>query len=337
MSSKFVVAGFRHGHIFGLVNRIKETAGCELVACSEAHAETRNILNAKPDFSIQYDDFDKMLREVECDVVAVGDYYGTRGSLLIKALEAGKHVIADKPVCTRLEELAAIEKLAAEKNLKVGCMLDLRQYPPLVKIRQLIQDGVLGEIHAASFTGQHPLLWGSRPGWYFEEGKHGGTINDIAIHGIDYLAWATGMKFTELTAARTWNAFADQCPIFNDAAQFMAKMENGCGVMADVSYFAPDSCGYTLPYYWEFTIWGRKGVVRACLSDKMVQLSLNGDKGTSSLALPATVQADYFAQFLDDMAGTPGDLTTATVIEAARTTLKIQHAADNKLAYIALN
>jgi len=332
MSIKFVVAGFRHSHIFGLVNRIKETDNCELVACCEAHAETRAGL----DIDVQYDDFDKMLDEVDCDVVAIGDYYGIRGSLALKALKAGKHVIADKPICISLEELAAIEKLAEEKNLKVGCMLDLRQYPPFVKLRQLIQEDVLGEIHAISFTGQHPLNWGVRPSWYFEEGKHGGTINDIAIHGIDYLSWATGMKFTELTAASTWNAFADQCPIFNDCAQFMAKMENGCGVMADVSYVAPNSCGFSLPYYWEFTVWGKKGVARTSISEKNVKLSLDGDTETKLIDLPKTVQDDYFTQFLNELAGNSGELNTAKVIESARISLKIQHAADNKTAYVAL-
>ena len=332
MSIKFVVAGLRHGHVFGLINHIKETDNCELAAYCEAHTETRKNL----DFEVQYDNFDKMLSEVECDVVVIGDYYGIRGSLAIKALEAGKHVIADKPLCTSLEELATIEKLATEKNLKVGCMLDLRQSPAIVKLRQLIQDDTLGEIHAISFTGQHPLNWGVRPGWYFEEGKHGGTINDIAIHGVDYLTWATGMKFTELIAARTWNAFADKCPSFNDSAQFMAKMENGCGVMADVSYAAPNSCGFSLPYYWEFTVWGKKGVARTCPSDKSVKLSLNGAKETKSIALPSSVQDDYFAQFLNELAGNPGDLNTSAVIASARTSLKIQQAADNKTAYVAL-
>jgi predicted dehydrogenase len=336
MNTRFVVAGFRHGHIFGLLNRIDETPNCKIAACCEAHAETREKLNAEGKFTVNYEDFDKMLKEVDCDVVVIGDYYGARGNLMIKSLEAGKHVIADKPICTSLKELDKIEKLAAEKNLKVGCMLDLRQSPQLVKLRQLIQEDILGEIHAISFTGQHPLLWGTRPGWYFEEGKHGGTINDIAIHGIDYLSWATGMKFTEVTAASTWNAFADQCSIFNDAGQFMAKMENGCGVIADVSYFAPDSCGYSLPYYWEFTVWGKKGVARTNIAAESIKLSLNGDKGTSCLALPAKVQDDYFTQFLNDIAGTPGEMTSATVIEAARTTLKIQQAADEKEAYVAL-
>jgi predicted dehydrogenase len=336
MNTRFVVAGFRHGHVFGLLSRIEETPGCEIVACCEPHGETREKMIAEGKFDIKYQDFDKMLKDVDCDAVVIGDYYGIRGSLLIKALEAGKHVIADKPVCTSLEELDKIEKLAADKDLKVGCMLDLRQSPQLVKLKQLIDENILGEIHAVSFTGQHPLLWGTRPEWYFEDGKHGGTINDIAIHGIDYLSWATGMKFTEITAASTWNAFAEECPEFNDAGQFMVKMENGCGVMADVSYFAPDSCGYTLPYYWEFTVWGRKGVARTNIAAENVQLSLNGDKASSSIALPAKVQDDYFSQFLSEISGSPKEMTSATVIEAARTALKIQQAADKKEAYTAL-
>ena len=52
---------------------------------------------------LTHDDYRRMLREVECDAVAVGDYFARRGEIVIAALEAGKHVIADKPICTKLE------------------------------------------------------------------------------------------------------------------------------------------------------------------------------------------------------------------------------------------
>jgi predicted dehydrogenase len=64
-----------------------------------------------------------MLDEVEVDIVAVGDYYGVRGERVIAALERGKHVIADKPLCTSLAELDRIEQLAAEKGLSVFCQV----------------------------------------------------------------------------------------------------------------------------------------------------------------------------------------------------------------------
>jgi len=32
-------------------------------------------------------------------------------------------------------------------------------------------------------------VWGTRPAWYFEPGMHGGTLNDIAIHALDFIPW----------------------------------------------------------------------------------------------------------------------------------------------------
>ena len=123
-----------------------------------------------------------MLEETDCDAIAIGDYYAQRGSLIIQALSHGKHVISDKPLCTSLDELDEIERLAAAKSLKVNCMLDMRDSAPFISVRKLIRQGLIGEVHAITFGGQHPLLLGKRPAWYFEPGKHGGTINDIVIH-----------------------------------------------------------------------------------------------------------------------------------------------------------
>jgi predicted dehydrogenase len=324
MTLKIAFAGFRHGHILGLYNKAKESAALEIVAACEEDAATRSKLSVEA----AWDNYDKMLAEVPCDIIAVGDYYAKRGSMLIKALKAGKHVIADKPICTSLEELAEIEKLAKANNLKVGCQLDLRTSVNITGARNLIRTGALGNIQAIQFGGQHPLMYGTRPGWYFEEGKHGGTINDIAIHGIDVIPWMTGLKFTEITAARAWNAFATECPHFNDAGQFMLKMNNGCGVFGDVSYFAPDSCGYSLPYYWRFTIWGTKGVAEFNYSDPGIKFAALGTVGISHLAQPSSLGPDYLTDFLADIAGKPGDLDTATVIESSRNTLKVQEIAD---------
>jgi predicted dehydrogenase len=80
-------------------------------------------------------------------------------------------VISDKPLCTRLAELDAIEMLATSQGLKVGCMLSLRDTAPFIGVRDLVRQGLIGEVHAVSFGGQHPRLLGACPGWYFEPGK----------------------------------------------------------------------------------------------------------------------------------------------------------------------
>ncbi|MBR5680088.1 MAG: Gfo/Idh/MocA family oxidoreductase, partial [Clostridia bacterium] len=260
---KIAFAGLRHDHITMLYNETVKSPELEICAVCEEDAAARQTFlklhgeNRAP----VYDSLEKMLAEVPCDIVATGDYYGKRGSVVLRALEAGRHVIADKPLCTSLAELDAIEKAAREKHLAVGLMLDLRTNPQFVQARKMVLSGELGKIVQIQFNGQHPLLPTSRPHWYFEPGKHGGTINDIAIHAIDYVPWLTGQEIRSFTAARTWQAFDSSCDCFNDAAQFMFVLENGCGVLGDVSYSEPDSHGYKMPQYWRFTVWGTRGVL----------------------------------------------------------------------------
>ena len=336
---KIAFAGFRHGHILSLYRLAQEWNELTVVAACEEHAETKQRLSADGSAAITHNQVDTMLDQTECDVVAIGDYFARRGDLAIKALERGCHVIADKPLCTDLDQLARIEELTNRTGLKVGCMLGMRDSPPMLGLRQLVAAGTLGEIHGISFGGQHPLLLGSRPQWYFEAGKHGGTITDIAIHAIDALPWITGLEFSRIEAARCWNAFAPQYPHFEDAAQMMLTMDNGCGVLGDVSYFAPDGAGYKLPFYWRTTLWGRKGVAETSTTAKAIDLALAEDSALQHLPLPAGQSAGYLHSFIRDIQerSEPGHLNTAQVLKSTRTAINIQRAADTNTYPISLD
>ena len=115
MVRKIAFAGLRHGHINALFQAAQESAELEITAiCEEDSAARQAFLDAHADLNLPvYTSLETMLQEADCDIVATGDYYGKRGSVILSALNAGKHVIADKPLCTSLEELDAIEKLAA--------------------------------------------------------------------------------------------------------------------------------------------------------------------------------------------------------------------------------
>lgn len=325
---KIAFAGFRHGHINALYKLAEENPNVEIVAAYEGNADARAAAEADLGVNFTHNSYEDMLKEEDIDVIAIGDYYSIRGSLAIKALKAGKHVYADKPLCTSLDELDEIEKLAKEKDLKVGCMLDMRYNKNVQPVRNFIKEGKLGEVHAIFFSGQHPLMYGTRPGWYFEEGKHGGTINDIAIHGIDFVEYVTGLSMKDVIAARCWNAFATEVPSFKDCAQFMVELDNGAGLMADVSYAAPNSSGYTLPFYWRFTIWGTKGVMEFKVGSEEILVALDGESGTETIEIPDVDTGDCLSVFLDELEGRATDIDTESVIKATRDTLKIQEFAD---------
>ena len=325
---KIAFAGFRHGHMNSFYKLAEESPNVEIVAAYEQNDEARANAKAELGVTFTHNSYEDMLKLEEIDVVAIGDYYSRRGSLAIKALKAGKHIYADKPLCTSLEELDEIERLAKAKGLKVGCMLDMRYNQNVQPAKDFIKDGKLGEVHAIFFSGQHPLLYGTRPNWYFEKGKHGGTINDIAIHGIDFIEYITGLSMKEVVAARCWNAFATEEPDFKDCAQFMIEMDNGAGVMADVSYSAPDSSGYILPFYWRFTIWGTKGVMEFKVGSDSISVALNGKPDIEYIEIPDLDPGNCLNVFLDELAGKDTEIDTNSVIKATRDTLKIQRVAD---------
>jgi predicted dehydrogenase len=118
---KIAFIGFRHGHIGAVHSACCASGTFVVTGLCEEHAPTREALGSQ--YTFTHTSYAAMLDEVEVDIVAVGDYYGVRGERVIAALERGKHVIADKPLCTSLAELDRIEQLAAEKGLSVFCQV----------------------------------------------------------------------------------------------------------------------------------------------------------------------------------------------------------------------
>ncbi|MBE6368470.1 MAG: Gfo/Idh/MocA family oxidoreductase [Lentisphaerae bacterium] len=321
---KVAIAGFRHSHIIELVDKTRQNPDLELVGCAESDPAVRDEMNSKS-INIEWLDPQEMLAKLPCDIVGLGDVYARRGALAIAALKAGKHVIADKPLCTSLEELQEIRQLAAEKNLCVGLMLPLWSSSNAAAARKVVRSGKIGEVQSVVFTGQHPLNYGTRPAWYFQAGQHGGTINDIAPHGIDLVEFVTGLKFESITAARCWNDHFPEVAHFKNGAQFMAVLSNGAGVMADVSYFA---CHFGLPGYWRFSIWGTKGWIEFNCATPGVKFSCKESTAITDI-FPEASGTDYLKEFLKEIKGEkPEWFSTQHILDLTEFTLKCQQQAD---------
>ncbi len=315
-------AGFRHAHIFDLYQRALDHPDIEVSGTWE-NDPGASLLPGR-DITPSHSSYEDLL--ASCEAVAVGDAYGRRGQIVLQALRAGKHVIADKPLCTSLDELKEIAVVAREKSLRIGMMLDMRDHGNLICLRDVVASGRIGEVQTVSFSAQHPLLWGIRPAWYFEPGMHGGTLNDIAIHALDFLPWVTGLTVEKTDAARTWNAKATQAPHFKDCGQFLLRLSNGGGILGDVSYLAPDKCGYAIPNYWRITIHGTGGFAET--SYKAPGVSVADDNSQEpELIPPAPARpGGYLEDFLADVAGNPhaDGITTCSCLHATRQALELE-------------
>lgn len=323
---KLLFYGFRHGHMDLLYRQVLDRQGLEIAACLEEDKEAASEACRRLGLRISHESYDTWLRR-ETDIVVIGGKYGERGQAAIRALKAGRHVISDKPLCTRMEELDEIENLALEKRLKVGCMLDLRDAPCVCRARKLLGERRLGEVKNISFTGQHCIDYEHRPSWYFEEGMHGGTVNDLAVHGIDLVRELTSLEVERVDGVRTWNSYAVRHPAFKDSAVFMARLSNGAELLADVSYSAPGQV-FSMPTYWDFKFWCERGLLTFHYTDSRVTIYEEGNPKPQILeGLPP--ERGYLDAFIEEIRGDT-DTVTRSVIDSARTALWIQREADER-------
>lgn len=274
---KIAFAGLKHGHIFVLYEMAKNHPEYAIVGAFEGEESYRKQAEGKG-VVCNYPSFDALLADEQVEVVALGGAYGERGEMAKRALLAGKHVIADKPLCAKKAELDEIRAAAKESGKCVSVMLTMRYEPKVIAAKKLFESGALGEVNSVTFGGQHPLQYGRRPDWYFEKERYGGLFNDIAIHGIDALFYAFGLRVEKVDAARLWNCYAKEETSFCDSGHLMMTAESGAGILADVSYAVPDGVEFNLPYYWQFYVWGTKGVLSFSLNETESTYYLAGDK-----------------------------------------------------------
>jgi predicted dehydrogenase len=119
------------------------------------------------------------------------------------ALEAGKHVLCEKPLAVSTEEAAELVELARHKQLRNCTCHNLRYYPIVQHMRRMREAGELGEILVAQGTySQDWLLYDTDWNWRIEaeEGGPSRALADIGSHWCDMAEHITGLRITRLCA-----------------------------------------------------------------------------------------------------------------------------------------
>jgi len=137
----------------------------------------------KNGFDKRYDDFDKMLAEAEIDIVYVAVPNMLHYELVMKALDAGKHVLCEKPMPDNSWQLNEMIKKAEEKGLFLMEALWTRCFPVMKKVREWISSGKIGQLRSvrASFGIKAHAGW---QGWKAKAEYAGGAVRDVGIYTL---------------------------------------------------------------------------------------------------------------------------------------------------------
>lgn len=156
-----------------------------------------------------YESVEALLANPEIDAVSICAANFAHAELTIAALNAGKHVLCEKPMAITLAECEAMVE-AAEKNgkyLMIGHNQRLAKAHSTAK--KLIDDGLIGDIVTFRTTFGHggPETWSVDPGlntWFFDKTRAAmGAMADLGIHKTDLIHFLTGQQVVRTTARVT--------------------------------------------------------------------------------------------------------------------------------------
>jgi predicted dehydrogenase len=146
------------------------------------------------DFAL-YDDYVKMLDEVECDIVVVDGPFQEHAAMCVAALKHNCHVFCEKPIALTEDDLALIQEAydAARPGVRIGSMVGLRTEPVFHAAYRAVSSGAIGKVQMVNARKSYKL--GQRRDFFKERKTYGGTIPWVGIHAIDWIYHFTGKRF----------------------------------------------------------------------------------------------------------------------------------------------
>ena len=316
------IAGLRHPHIETIIDEARLRQDVKLIAIADSDPDIRAGYAASLGVPA-YPSHREMLQAEQADVVGVGAEYGARGAIVRDALAAGVHVLADKPLCTTLADLEAIEAAWRASGRHLSVAFEKRFYPPTLAADRLVAEGELGDLVTIAASAPHKLTRARRPDWMFDRDQYGGILNDLAVHDIDLLLHFTGATRGWLRGFAGNRANADR-PGFEDYGLITFRTDDGVLATLEVNWLSPEAASYHGDYRMRLT--GTLGTAELCWKDDAASVATHR-RSPRLEPLPRRLRpAEDFFDALTD--GRPPAVTAQDALAATRIALLAQRSAD---------
>jgi len=201
---KFKTALFGTGFVGRVhLEGIRRLGYVQLYAIGEPQIEKANQLAAEFGVEKTDPDYRRILEDPAVDAVHVCTPNSFHFPIAKDALQAGKHVICEKPLATSMAEAQELVRIARETGRRNCTFHNLRFYPMVQHMRRMREDGDLGEILVVQGTySQDWLLYETDWNWRLESKYNGPSrcLADIGSHWCDMAEHVTGKRITSVCA-----------------------------------------------------------------------------------------------------------------------------------------
>ncbi|WEG14686.1 Gfo/Idh/MocA family oxidoreductase [Pullulanibacillus sp. KACC 23026] len=223
----------------------------ELVAFCDIEVE--RAIKASKEYGCEnaavYEDYKVLLKDESIEVVHVLTPNASHAEISVAGLEAGKHVMCEKPMAINSEEAKQMVEAAKRTGKKLTIGYNNRFRPDSLHLKQLCEQGDLGEVYYAK---AHAIRRRAVPTWGVfldEEKQGGGPLIDIGTHALDLTLWmmdnyqpkaVLGTTYHKLSQTKNAaNAFGPWDPekfTVEDSAFGFITMENGATIALESSW-----------------------------------------------------------------------------------------------------
>lgn len=242
------------------VNHVKAVAnnGLDFVAMCDIADSKFDIMLEKAgcgSFSetARYADYKQMLADhPEIELIAIATESGNHAAIALDCIDAGKHLIIEKPIALSMTDADEIIRRAAEKNVKVSACHQNRFNVAVQELRKAVEAGRFGSLSHGSIH----VRWNRGRSYYDQApwrgtwAQDGGTLMNQCIHGIDLLRWMMGDEVVEVYG-QTRQRFHDYLEA-EDVGVAVVKFANGAvGTIEGTSNVYPKNLEETLYVFGE--------------------------------------------------------------------------------------
>jgi scyllo-inositol 2-dehydrogenase (NADP+) len=207
-----------------------------MVTVAACDVDPARMEAAKSDFPgiSTYTDIDEMLAKSDAELVVIITPHNTHAPLALKALNAGKSVVLEKPMCITVAEATAMIEAAKKSKVTLTTFHNRRHDGDYMAIKEVIDKGLIGEVFSIeAFIGGY-----NQPGTWWRSFKDisGGCMYDWGAHFVDWILNLIPQKIENVTGffqKRVWMDVTNE-----DQTEAIIRFKNGATADLQVSSIA---------------------------------------------------------------------------------------------------
>jgi predicted dehydrogenase len=234
---RFAVVGLDHNHINGITDTIRRSGG-ELVAVHSTNPEALARFQKRYNGVRVARSEDEILNDSSIQLVCSAAIPDLRAPLGVRAMLHGKDFLSDKPAITTLEQLAEVRRTIRKTGRIFGIFYGRMESRATMHAGALLKEGVIGRVVQTVQLAPHRVNEPTRPEWFWDPSRYGGTLCDLGSHQADEFIYFTGSSVAEVTMSQVANLNYRHRPKFQDFGDMMVHGNGGLGYFR-VDWFTP--------------------------------------------------------------------------------------------------